>query len=138
MEEDYLSTTAWTHDDKLAAGITVLTLVIMALFAIVAWYSQSVIWLAVFVGALGGLAHEFAQSQGRVLIPKKNQDGIYFGSLSGALLGAIAGILWVRGVVEGSASNPSLNSFVIEAFLAGLALKGVTEAAATTQVPQTP
>jgi hypothetical protein len=132
-----LSTTGWTKEDKWAAGITVLTLVIMALLAIAAWYSQSVIWLAVSVGALGGLTHEFAQSQGRVLIPKKNQDGIYFGSLSGAVLGVVAGILWVRGVVEGSASIPSLNSFVIEAFLAGLALKGVAEAAATTQVPPT-
>ncbi len=80
------------------------------------------------------------QSQGRVQLPKRNQDGIYFGSLTGAVQGAVAGILWVRGEIVGAAtaSIPLLNSFAIEAFITGLALKGLPEAAGTIQVAEPP
>jgi hypothetical protein len=103
--------------------------------------------LAGAVGGLGGLAHEFAQSGGKVRFFKKCEDGYYMGSVSGMFLGAIAGLLVVRGLFEvsstegvGSAGSAlSDRGHVIqiwyEAFFAGLGLKGVTEALGGKAVP---
>src|ERR1700730_3320588 len=100
-----------------------------------------VIWLAVSVGGLGGLAHEFAQSGGKILFFERKEDGFYIGSTAGVVLGAVAGLLAVQGLLVHPAAQQSLAAgatkpqqpdaiqLIYTAFLAGLALKGVAEAA---------
>ena len=104
--------------------------------AILAWASshyQWLLWLAASVGALGGLVHEIAQSGGKILFFQTRQDGMYLGSLAGMVLGAVAGLLVVRGHlasgVAGAVAPANYVQLTYEIFIAGLALKGVTEAA---------
>jgi hypothetical protein len=96
--------------------------------------SPWVIWLVVAVGGLGGLAHEFAQSGGKILFFQRKLDGFYLGSLAGVILGAVAGLLAARGTITNLSVASAANQtgpipLIFEAFLAGLALKGVAEAA---------
>ena len=41
--------------------------------------------------------HEFAQSGGRIIFFRREQDGLYLGSHAGVVMGATAGILVIRG-----------------------------------------
>jgi len=96
--------------------------------------STWVLWLAVAVGGLGGLAHEIAQSGGKILFFERRLDGFYIGSLGGVILGAVAGLLAARGFVVNpstvaTAAQPGPIPLIFEIFFAGLALKGITEAA---------
>jgi hypothetical protein len=84
---------------------------------------------AIFAGALGGLVHEIFQSGGQFAMPQKKDDAWYLGSLAGLLFGALAGIILSQSVKP--SSDPT--TFVIQAFLAGVALKGVAEAATDAQ-----
>ena len=63
---------------------------------------------------------------------------MYLGSLAGMVLGAVAGILVIRGhlIASATGSAPSASTIQLsyEIFTAGLALKGVTEAAAGSPV----
>src|SRR5258705_1110641 len=45
--------------------------------------SPRVLWLAIAVGGLGGLAHEIAQSRGTILLVERKADGIYLGAIAG-------------------------------------------------------
>ena len=103
---------------------------------ILAWLSTQHVWwlwLAASVGGLGGLVHEIAQSGGKVLFFQRHEDGLYLGALAGIVLGAVAGILVIRGHLIFSATGATLSAGTVqisyEVFTAGLALKGVTEAA---------
>ena len=98
------------------------------------------IWLAVAVGGLGGVAHEFVQSRGKILFFKRAEDGIYLGTIAGVVLGAVAGLLAVQGILIHSAPPAGAQTplpvpptdaiqLIYTSFLAGLALKGVAEAA---------
>lgn len=96
------------------------------------------------IGALGGLVHEFAQSSGRIFFIRKEKDGLYLGSLSGMVLGIVAGLLVIaendaqpqpqlgsdQTKIETIQSSQSIDlSLSLEIFFAALGLKGVTEAA---------
>jgi hypothetical protein len=94
------------------------------------------IWLAVSVGGLGGLVHEIAQSGGKILFFERKLDGIYIGSLAGTILGAVAGLLAIRGLIINPPTPPDITQLIYEGFLAGLALKGITEAAGGQALPQ--
>jgi hypothetical protein len=118
----------------IAAGLAILAS-ISAHYVGLSAGSTWVLWLAVAVGGLGGLAHEIAQSGGKILFFKKETDGMYLGSLAGVVLGAVAGLLAVRGLIVNPAVQPGAIQLVYESFLAGLALKGITEAAAGQVVP---
>lgn len=87
------------------------------------------LYLAAAVGALGGLAHEIAQSGGKILFFERRADGFYIGSLAGIVLGAVAGILSARLLFTDPHPTMSAAQLTYETFLAGLALKGVVEAA---------
>ena len=119
--------------DWLSIAITVL---IGLALAIAAWYSyqkQSLFILAFSIGGLGGLVHDVAQSRGKLLFFKRQSDGLYLGTVAGVILGAVAGVVVIRGYLTGDIPTTS-STFVhmsFEAFLAGLALKGVAEAAGT-------
>ena len=123
--------------------VSVIVTVAMGIaLAILAWASshyQWLMWLAASVGALGGLVHEIAQSGGKIMFFERHQDGMYLGSLAGMVLGAVAGLLVVRGhlISGGAVAAASVNNVQLtyEVFIAGLALKGVTEAAGGRPVP---
>lgn len=84
--------------------------------------------------------HEIAQSGGTIAFFEKHEDGLYLGTLAGVILGAVAGILVVRGYLvpgpAGTAASFSLAQVSYEVFTAGLALKGVVEAAGGNVVPK--
>jgi hypothetical protein len=104
------------------------------------------------VGSLGGLVHEFAQSQGKIFFFRKEKDGLYLGSLTGMILGTVAGLLVIRSYIQPPISGePPSNAAAteqatqnhqpfglalsLEIFFAALGLKGVAEAA-TGQLPE--
>jgi uncharacterized protein DUF4257 len=107
--------------------------IIAAIGAVMSMQSHAVLGLAVSVGALGGLVHEIVQSGGKILFFQHREDGVYLGSIAGMALGTVAGVLVVRSqlpAVTGVDATPALmTELAYEIFLAGLALKGVSEAA---------
>ena len=119
-----------------------LALIVLGILAGVSAHYQWWLWLAASVGGLGGLVHEFVQSGGKIVFFQQHRDGLYLGSLAGVILGAVAGILMIRGhLIAGAPSDAPLGSITqlsYESFFAGLALKGVSEAAAGNPVPPTP
>lgn len=118
-----------THLEKCSI-ITTIILVpfLMILAGVSAHYSWWLV-LAASVGGLGGITHEIAQSGGKILFFERNQDGVYLGCVAGLVLGAVAGILVVRGFLVGDASWASATQLAYETFLAGLGFKGIAEAA---------
>jgi hypothetical protein len=111
------------------------TLVLTGLAIITAIYTMSnddYFVLALSMGAIGGLLHEFAQSGGKILFFQKAKDGMYLGSISGMVLGAVAGIMLIKGLLP-NLDDPTkdFNSYelAIDSFFAGLGLKGIAEAA---------
>ena len=112
---------------------TVVLGVVLALVALLSYRNQSLLVLAFSVGGLGGLVHEIAQSRGKILFFQRHADGLYLGTISGVILGAVAGILVIRGYLTGDAAttNATFVQMSYETFIAGLALKGVAEAAGT-------
>lgn len=102
--------------------------------------------LAISSGALGGLVHEVFQSGGKFAMPQLQQPqnksksqvdsqnaSWYLGSISGLLFGAVAGLLLAQNITPPSGAV----AFAAQAFFAGLALKGVAEAAVDTQAKKT-
>lgn len=106
---------------------------VAALIVLAVWASDngSAALLAVTAGAIGGVFHEIAQSSGQIVLPRTQTDKsnsnpeLYLGTLSGLFLGAVAGILIL------SATQQSGLPLGLTGFTAGLALKGVSEAAST-------
>lgn len=97
-------------------------------------YSRNNLFLtAIFAGALGGIIHEIAQSNGRFIMPHEDPiaKDVYLGGLFGLISGGVAGLILSQGLVEGAVST----RLVSEAFLAGLGLKGFAEAVATKRPP---
>ena len=115
--------------------VTVAVAIGLAVLASISAQRGWVIWLAVAVGALGGLVHEIAQSGGKILFFERKLDGFYIGALAGAVLGAVAGLLAIRGAITNPTDPVNVTELFYEAFLAGMALKGVTEAAGGQALP---
>lgn len=114
----------------------VITVSIGLILAIAAWFSyqkQMLFILAFSLGGIGGLIHDIAQSRGKLLFIKSQPDGLYLGTVAGVLMGAVAGIVVIRGYLTGDTptTDATFVNMSYEAFLAGLALKGVAEAAGT-------
>ncbi len=124
---------AWTSIQKVSMVVTLGAAIFLSLLAWASVHNHWLLWLAASVGGLGGLVHEIAQSGGKIAFFEKNKDGMYLGSLAGIVLGAVAGILVIRGHLIATPSGTelpiSMTQLAYEVFIAGLALKGVTEAA---------
>jgi len=107
---------------------------------IVAYISAGKGWwigIAAAMGALGGLVHEIAQSGGKILLFERKADGFYLGSVAGSVLGAVAGLMTIRGLlIAGGTPDGGATQLVYEALFAGLAMKGVTEAAGGQAMPE--
>lgn len=127
---DKLSTT-----DIWSIITTVLLGVALVILASISAGQGWVIGLAATVGGIGGLVHEIAQSGGKILFFERKADGFYLGSAAGAVLGAVAGLLAVRGLIIDPAASPGTTALVFDSLLAGMALKGVTEAAGGQAIP---
>lgn len=94
------------------------------------------LYLAATVGALGGLAHEIAQSGGKIAVFSMKADGFYLGSVAGMILGAVSGIMVARVLFSNPPTTITAAQLSYEAFIAGLGLKGVIEAAGGQPVSQ--
>jgi hypothetical protein len=111
----------------IAAGLMILATILAQNLSLT---SPRAMWLAVVAGGLGGLAHEIAQSRGTILVAQRRADGIYLGTIAGIMLGAVAGLLAVKTLlITPPTPLPTVMQLIYESFIAGLALKGVTEAA---------
>jgi hypothetical protein len=105
---------------------TVAALILVPIVALASYYLWSD-WLipTICVGAIGGLAHELIQSQGKYMLPATDEKGnLSLGGLVGLIEGGIAGIILLQGQTIPIADP---HSVLISAFLAGLALKGVSD-----------
>ena len=89
-------------------------------------FSRNVLIVAIVAAAAGGLVQEIFQTGGGVAYPQWKHDGLYLGSISGLVLGALSGLLTLTILPVGSIINVA---FVSQMFFAGMALKGVAEAA---------
>jgi hypothetical protein len=82
------------------------------------------------------------QTGGKIMFVQKRDDGVYLGSIAGMALGTVAHVLVVRSelpAVTGiAATDETMVKLTYEIFLAGLALKGVSEAAGGNTVSPTP
>jgi hypothetical protein len=131
---------------------TVMAAVTLFLLWIFYYLMPDPVAVTLCAGALGGFLHEFIQSKGMILFIQRKDDGIYLGSISGLILGLVAGILIYGGSIYGiipNSANPAswnpVNMFQIqaspdgqdnqlmqrllfEALIAGVALKGISEA----------
>lgn len=106
---------------------TIFTLVMLfATLAVAIIFRTNLLVVAISVAAIGGFVHEIVQSGGSVAYPQSKADGLYLGSISGLVFGAVAGLLAVQSI---DPNVPVGISFVSQMFFAGLALKGVAEAA---------
>lgn len=130
---------------KITAIMTCVTLLLLSFFL----WQKFELGVVLTGGAIGGFFHEFIQSQGKVLFITRKDDGLYLGSISGLMLGMVAGMLVFGGAttgiipspsvtntmfasfgfVQSSSGSPQLVFLLFQAFIAGLALKGVSEAA---------
>lgn len=135
------------EEGPIEPGVPVTFGAFAALIIVVAWASQAVntTILAISAGAIGGIVHEIFQSNGSITVPSrlppKTLSGkpaptvagsgdppgteVYLGSLTGAILGGVAGVLIV------ATSSQTGLALGLAAFMAGLALKGVSEAVST-------
>jgi hypothetical protein len=122
---------------RIKTSLAFLGLVILG--AVLCWTFNWYGWLAVTVGAIGGLLHEFIQSKGKVTAWQYEGGTLDFGSMGGLILGGVAGFLAVSPYWIAGADLPSRHELLIEALVAGLALKGVAEAIkAPRPAPQAP
>lgn len=105
--------------------------------AVVAWYFRSWLALAFFVGGIGGILHELIQSGGKFFLPQPGEKEYYLGSFVGFFLGGVAGLIVLKGhLAAPPPAGTDLSSgglfqyeLALESLLAGIALKGVSEAA---------
>lgn len=137
----------WPNHPDSASGtntkglyLTIAAVAILIALSLTAWYRLWPVTLAASLGALGGLAHELAQSRGWFFFPQTTEDHThYLGAFTGMALGALAGALAVQSLVtlkvpdtvDVSVGSVWWYQFAYTSFLAGLSLKGISEAATT-------
>ena len=132
----------WSSDTKAIVGTVSLAvpLVVLGILSFgKVWPSHSsgwIIWLGLAAGGLGGILHEFAQSGGKLLVTKREADGIYLGSLTGLLLGMLAGVLAVQGLF--SSAPPPANNAVAPAASASISAVTTPIQQAPNSAPSTP
>ncbi len=111
-----------------AQATSLIIFVLIIVFAVLSYNYKSVLAMVVLAGAIGGLLHEIVQSQGKYILPNTDATGnCCLGGLIGIISGVIAGFILYQGLSATTAATVSGMLFT-EAFLAGLALKGVADA----------
>lgn len=114
---------------KTAVAAQVATAIAFALISgvgAVAYLLKDVAISAILAGAVGRLLHEIVQSGGKYVLPNTDDKGNFcLGGLIGMVTGGLAGLIYYAGL---SATAGMSAQLVIQAFLAGLAVKGVADA----------
>ena len=134
-----VNVTRFSDQDKQnwSVGGTAATAVALIIaFALIYAYDNSK-WqiAAILIGALGGLTHEIAQSQGKFALPNWDKNNNYcLGSLFGFIEGIIAALVILSAQTS---SAPAFPLFYVTSFLAGLGLKGVSDAIQPSSGPST-
>lgn len=139
------SGTPLDRNEKISMATTIGSAATCFAIALLTTSSSLFIFHAIAVGALGGLFHELAQSGGKIFFFRKAKDGLYLGSMTGMVLGVVAGLLVARSYTlpqardvatidrnqptSATQAEPFDVGLSLEIFFAALGLKGVAEAA---------
>ncbi len=91
--------------------------------------TKSFLLLSIVVGAVGGLIHDLIQNKAVILYPSTTDEGVYLGWILGIILGGAAGFIAYASGVVSTTFDPKL---LAAPFTAGIALKGIVDAAANT------
>ena len=83
------------NDDEVLSIIitSVMAGITLILLGIFYYLWKDPVGVTLSAGAFGGFLHEFVQSKGKILFIERKDDGLYLGSISGLILGLVAGIL---------------------------------------------
>ena len=111
---------------------TVMATVVIAfliILGIAGSLTSSFLLLSIVAGCVGGLIHDLIQNKAVILYPSTTSEGVYLGWILGIILGGAAGFLAYASGVVSTTFDPKLLS---APFAAGIALKGVIDAAANT------
>ena len=133
IQEDSEITWTWTSSYAINQAVSIaaiIFLIVLAILMIYKWPHAFVV--AISAGALGGLAHEIGQSQGKYILPTTDNTGNFcLGGLIGIIAGGTAGLTTYQGLLgTGTTTAVAPDArLVVAALLAGLAVKGVTDAA---------
>ena len=120
---------------KTAFGVvnqTVMASVVVAILFILGLagsLTESVLLLSIVVGCVGGVIHDLIQNKAIILYPSTTDEGVYIGWILGVILGGAAGFIAYGSGVVSTTLDPRL---LLAPFTAGIALKGVIDAAANT------
>jgi hypothetical protein len=118
----------WCYGTVGAQVVSVIAFAFIVIFAIWSYNSQLPLMTAAWAGAIGGLIHEIAQSQGTYVLPNTDDKGnLCLGGLFGIIGGGVAGLLAYKGLTVTTGIAVSQQLF-IGALLAGLAFKGFADA----------
>ena len=131
VSEDSMITWIWEKQSyKLSPAqiASVITFVLIVGLSVLSYEAKYALPMVVLAGAIGGLLHEIVQSQGKYILPNTDATGNFcLGGLIGIITGVVAGFILYQGLNATSAATVSGMLFA-EAFLAGLAAKGVADA----------
>ncbi len=129
VEEDSTITWNWVGGQVGPQALSIFAFATIFAIALVAtyWLPHAFI-LAISAGALGGLAHEIVQSGGKYILPGTDEKGNFMlGGLIGIVTGGVAGLLMYQGLMGTAPVNVDMK-LVVEALVAGLAVKGIADA----------
>jgi len=129
LTEDSTITWIWKrqlYTLSLAQWTTIITFIVIVALSVGMYEAKYALPMVVFAGAIGGLLHEIVQSQGKFILPTMDNGNFCLGGLVGIIIGAIAGFILYQGL---SLSSSAVSGMLFsQAFLSGLAAKGVTDA----------
>lgn len=130
IQNDSSITWIWVSQNQVGAQVLSFVAFIAVLAIALAGYYvwQRPFIVAIFAGALGGLAHEIVQSGGKYVLPNSDEKGNFvLGGLIGIITGGVAGLLLYQGFL-GTPPIVVDAKLGVGALLAGLAVKGIADA----------
>jgi hypothetical protein len=138
LAKDSSITWNWVPSYDRAQFFSIFVFALLIAIAVVAIYIRPhagarAFIVAISAGAIGGLAHEITQSQGKFILPTTDETGNFcLGGLIGIIVGGTAGLTTYQGLLGTTPVTVSAK-LVVAALLAGLAVKGVADSANPTQ-----
>lgn len=119
------------EDASVVAAVALLIiLLVYGVYLVQNAKGETVLALSLIFGAIGGISHDIVASGGRITFVRRQRGGLELGTFSGAVLGLVSGFFIVGAAKVSAIPLPSeMANIASEAFLAGLALKGVGQAA---------
>ena len=115
--------------------VFIFVIAILFILGVAGSLTKSVLLLGVVVGCVGGIIHDLVQNKAIILYPKTSDEGVYIGWILGVILGGAAGFIAIASGVASTAFNAQS---LLAPFTAGIALKGITDAAANASAKDVP